>query len=100
MAALNAIFPMLIGPDVRYARVARFLTVFNAVICTFKPVLVSVPGAIPIFITVSVTFGVKLRDHGTDYTSTCELKSLDRITNQAASNLARTCDKDRCSRHT
>src|SRR5215467_629526 len=48
----------------------------------------------------SVAFGVKLGEHGADYTTTCELKSLESVTNQADSNLARTRDKDRCSRHT
>jgi hypothetical protein len=71
------------------------LAVFNAIICIF--VLVSLPRAIPI---PSVAFGVKLGEHGADYTTTCELKSLESVTNQADSNLARTRDKDRCSRHT
>jgi len=75
---------------------ALSLTVFNAVICTFNSVLVSVPGSHThihnrichvwrqnFVITVPIT------------QARAKLKSLDRITNQAASNLARTCDKDR-----
>ena len=71
------------------------MVVFDAVISMFY----SVPGAVPIFITVSVAFGVKLGEHGADYTTTCKLKSLDSITNQTGSNLVRARDKDRCSRH-
>src|SRR5258706_12300977 len=67
------------------------LVIFDGVISMICPV--------PIFITVSVALGVKLGEHGADYTTTCELKSLDSTTNQADSNLARTRDKNRCSRH-
>src|ERR1700730_7078114 len=94
--------PILIRFERCYERMALFLSgrriwwFSMRVICIFRPVPIPV-AIIPIFITVPVTFGVKLGDHGAYHTTTCKLKPLNSIPNQADSNLARTRDEDRCS---